>query len=287
MNQIFPTLAIMTSLLLVMTPMRAQDVAFDAPEQAHWHAASASWYVSSLGGGVSLERDGYGWISRLDPEGKVLDARWVAGLDAPTGIDSDGNRLVVADRDAVIEIDVAAGAIVNRVALPQADFPNDVAIGPDGSVYVSDFMGHRIFRIPAGGKPGILVEGGAVRYPNGLVVDGERLLVATWGEMTDPATFAVATPGTVLTVDLATGEVAPWGDGRAMGSFDGIVKVGDIVYGTDWLGGRLLRIEPDGSFRPVLTGFRQLADLGYRPDTRQLMMPEMSTDRVILLSLDP
>jgi len=265
----------------------AEAEAFDAPEQAHWHDGSQSWFVSSLGGGLSLEKDGYGWISRLDGDGRVISARWVDGLDAPTGMDSLGDRLWVADRDVLVEIAVSEARVVRRVPLPDAAFPNDVAAGPGGEVYVSDFMGHRIFRIRDGGEPEIFVEGGLLRYPNGLVVDGDRLVVATWGEMSDPATFAVSVPGTLLQIDLATRELAPYGDGRPMGSFDGIVIVGDLVYGTDWLGGRLLRIEPDGSFRVVLSGFKQLADLGYRPDTRQLMMPEMSADRVILMSLDP
>ena len=52
------------------------------------------------------------------------------------------------------------------------------------------------------------------------------------------------------------------------------------------MGRRLLRIARDGTVTEVLTGFKQLADLGYRPDTGQLGLPEMSSSRVFLLTLD-
>ncbi|MFO1433041.1 MAG: hypothetical protein U1F76_23530 [Candidatus Competibacteraceae bacterium] len=31
----------------------------DAPEAAFWHAESRTWFVSNLGGGLSLARDGF------------------------------------------------------------------------------------------------------------------------------------------------------------------------------------------------------------------------------------
>jgi sugar phosphate isomerase/epimerase len=43
--------------------------AFDAPDQSVWHSESKTWFVSNLGGGISLDKDNYGWISRLDASG--------------------------------------------------------------------------------------------------------------------------------------------------------------------------------------------------------------------------
>ena len=63
-----------------------------------------------LGGGSSingqiLEKDGNGYISRLTPEGKVVSARWVTGLNAPKGLRSVENTLWVSDIDEVVAID--------------------------------------------------------------------------------------------------------------------------------------------------------------------------------------
>lgn len=278
---------ILALLVVAATAAYAEPIrAFDAPEQAHWHEGSRSWYVSNLGGGVSLEKDGVGWITKLDEDGNVAVPQWVAGLHAPTGMDSAGDLLYVVDRDALVVIDVPTATIARRVPLPGVEFPNDVVVGSGGEAYVSDFMGHRIVMVD-GDIVETFYEGEGLRYPNGLAIDGASLVVATWGDMTNSATFEVGRPGTVFLIDLSVRDLMPLGEGAPMGSFDGIVKIDERFYGTDWLGGRLLRIERDGSFRPVLSGFRMLADLGYRPETRQIMMPEMSADRVILLSLDP
>lgn len=269
------------------TALADQHEPFDAPEQMTWHAPSQSWFVSSLGGGVSLEKDGYGWVTRLDAAGKVVNPRWVKGLDAPTGMTAIGDRLFVADRGVVVEVDVPTARIVARHAVTGAEFVNDVTAAPNGDLYVSDFMGNRIYRLPAATRAAeVFVASDALDFPNGLVVDGDQLIVATWGPMTDPKTFATSRPGTVLTVDLATNAIKPLADGRPIANFDGIVKVGDVFCGTDWVGGRLLRIARDGTVTEVLTGFKQLADLGYRPDTGQLGLPEMSSSRVFLLTLD-
>lgn len=148
-------------------------------------------------------------------------------------------------------------------------------------------MGNPIYRLPAATRAAeVFVASDALDYPNGLVVDGDRLVVAMWGAMTDPTTFATSRPGTVLTVGLATGAIRPLAGGRPIANFDGIVAVGDAFYATDWVGGRLLRIARDGKVCEVVTGFRQLADLGYRPDTGQIGLPEMSSNRVFILTLD-
>ncbi|MEQ8262121.1 hypothetical protein [Pseudohaliea sp.] len=262
------------------------DAAFDAPEQAHWHRQSETWFVSNLGGGISLERDGYGWITRLDKSGRVVDSRWLSGLDAPTGMDSRGGRLYVADRNRLLVISIAEASIESTVLLPEARFPNDVAVDGNGAAYVSDFTGHRIFRV-ADGKAEVFLDDPELRYPNGLLVDGDELLIATWGEMLDPSSFAVSQPGTLLKADLSTGSLSAYADGRPTGSMDGIVKVGEYIYATDWLAGAVLRIAADGAFTRVLSGLENPADLGYRPDTQQLMIPEMATNRVLMLHISP
>ena len=92
-------------LLLTVIGSRAladSQVPLDAPESAHWHAPSQSWYVSSLGGGMSVERDGIGWISRYSAAGQLLEALWVEGLDAPTGLTSHGGMLYAVDRAGVL-----------------------------------------------------------------------------------------------------------------------------------------------------------------------------------------
>ena len=46
-------------------------------------------------------------------------------------------RLYVADIDKLVEIDAESGKIIARYDAPGAQFLNDVAAAPDGTVYVS------------------------------------------------------------------------------------------------------------------------------------------------------
>ncbi len=71
-------------------------------------------FVSSINGQI-LDRDGNGYISRLSPDGKVVNAKWVTGLDAPKGMRSIGDTLWVSDIDEVVAIDIAKGQIAARV----------------------------------------------------------------------------------------------------------------------------------------------------------------------------
>lgn len=257
----------------------------DAPESAYWHAGTASWYVSNLGGGLSVERDGYGWIARFDAAGQPRDARWVQGLDAPTGMASVGDRLYVADRAGLVEIDIPAAKILRTIELPGAAFPNDVAASSDGTIYVSDMAGNRIYRVPPGSDAEVWIESDALDNPNGLSVEGGTLVVATWGPMIDPAGFATRHPGTVLLVDRVTGAIRPLREGAQIANLDGIVRVGEHWFATDWSGGRLLRIDADGRHEVVMSGFLQLADLGYSAETHTLGLPLMGDDRLVLLRL--
>jgi len=281
-----PSLAL---LLMAAAPAAlAQDeapAALDAPESAYWHAPTASWYVSSLGGGLSVERDGYGWISRFDAEGRLLQARWVEGLDAPTGIASVADRLYVADRAGLLEIDIAAARVLRTIELPGVQFANDVAAAPDGTLYVSDMAANRIYRVLPGRGAEAWLETPSLQNPNGLWVEGDTLIVATWGPLVEPGGFATHHPGTVLRVDRGDGSIAPLGSGEPVANLDGIVRVGEHYFATDWSGGRLLRFDAAGAYEVVLSGFSMLADLGYSRENHTLGLPVMGENRLVLLHL--
>ncbi|MCM8812671.1 MAG: SMP-30/gluconolactonase/LRE family protein [Candidatus Omnitrophica bacterium] len=258
----------------------------DAPEAAFWHTESRTWFVSNLGGGISLARDGFGWLTRYDENGKLLNARWVEGMDAPTGIAAVGNLLYVADRAGVHEIDVKRAKILRTIEIPNSKFLNDIAAAPNGELFISDFEANRIYRLNRERKAEVWLDGVELQNPNGLIVEGNNLIIATWGPMTDPSTFAVKHPGTLLKAELATRKLSPIGKGHPIASFDGVVAIGNHYFATDWPSGRLLRISKKGIVREVLTGFYQLADLGYNPEREVIAMPVMSDSRLIFLHLD-
>ncbi len=141
---------------------------FNAPESAYHDPGSNAVFVSSINGQI-LEKDGNGYISRLTPDGKVVNAKWATGLNAPKGMRSVRGTLWVSDIDEVVGIDIASGKISSRVKVEGSQFLNDLATAPDGAIYVSDSALSRIYVI-RDGKSAVFVEGAdTVEQPNGLL----------------------------------------------------------------------------------------------------------------------
>ncbi|RED98333.1 TIM barrel protein [Marinoscillum furvescens] len=258
----------------------------DAPENAYFDQGSQSWFISSLGGGkVTIEKDGYGWITRLNNNLEVVASRWVDGLDAPTGMTSHEGYLYVTDRGVLVKISIATGEILEKIELPGARFPNDAVVAANGDIYVSETYDNTIYKIGSSGKAEVWLKLRALECPNGLCVDGNQLIVATWGPMTNEATFETSRKGTLKSINLKTKEINNIGKGP-IANFDGVIKFKKHYYATDWVGGRLLKITKSGAVTEVLTGFNQFADLGIDLERGIIVVPEMSKNRFIKLNLE-
>ena len=226
------------------------------PESAYLDEGSGYLFVSQIDGQPG-EKDGKGRISKLGLDGSVVTADWFTTLNAPKGLRSFGGTLWVADLDEVIGIDVASAKENARIKLDGAKFLNDVAIGADGTVYVSDTMASRIYAVKDG-KGTVFAEGEQLEYPNGLFVEGERLVVGGWGK--PEADFTTKVPGRLYALDLKTKQktlITPMG----FANIDGVeqeARGGYLV--TDYMAGKLLQVSPTGESRVVRTFKPGLAD---------------------------
>src|SRR4051794_13239524 len=70
----------------------------DAPESAYFEPVTGYIFVSNVAGKPD-EKDGKGWISKLDADGTVLAEKWVSGFNAPKGLRAAGGILWVGDID--------------------------------------------------------------------------------------------------------------------------------------------------------------------------------------------
>jgi outer membrane protein assembly factor BamB len=228
-----------------------------APESAYLDEASGYLFVSQIDGQPN-QKDGKGRISKLGLDGSVVTADWFTALNAPKGLRSFGGTLWVADLDEVIGIDVASAKESSRVKIDGATFLNDVAVGADGTVYVSDMLGNKIYAIKDG-KATIFAEGEQLEYPNGLFVEGERLIVGGWGSK-PAADFTTKVPGHLYSLDLKTKQKTLITK-QPLGNIDGVeqeARGGYLV--TDYLAGTLIQVSPTGESRVVRTFKPGLAD---------------------------
>jgi sugar lactone lactonase YvrE len=263
---------------------------FRAPESAYHDPASGHVFVSSINGQI-LEKDGNGYISRLSPDGEMLEEMWVTGLDAPKGMRSTGGTLWVSDIDRVVSIDIASATITARVPVEGAVFLNDLATAPDGTVYVSDSSQSRIYMV-RDGRSSVFVEGAEfVEQANGLLVDGSRLVLGTIG----PAALAgrggrgrvrgAPAGGHLFAFDLATRERTQLTT-EPVGGIDGIEPDGrGGLLVTDVFGRRLLHVAPSGQVRTLVQFDGGGADFGYVPSRRLAIVPFLNEHRVAAYDL--
>jgi SMP-30/Gluconolactonase/LRE-like region len=252
----------------------------NAPESAYLDAGSGFLFISQVGmrpGGTPADKDGNGVISKVTPEGKVVSANWVTGLNSPKGLRSHGGTLWVSDVDEVVVIDIASGTIKSRVKVEGSKFLNDVATGPDGTVYVSDMATSKIHRIKDG-KVSTFAEGEQLEHPNGLLVEGDSLVVAAWGK--PEPDFSTKVPGRLYRLNLATGAktlITP----NPTGNLDGLESDGKGGYiVSDWVAGKIYRIGADGDTRLLRQMKQGTADIAYLPASRTLIVPHMLENRV-------
>jgi sugar lactone lactonase YvrE len=249
-----------------------------APESAVYDEQRDVLYVSNVAGSPT-DKDGQGSISKVSPEGEMVEAEWVSGLNAPKGLGLHGGRLYVADIDRLVAIDVETGEIAGEHVAPTAQFLNDVTVDGDGRVYVSDMVGNAIYRLD-GDSFEIWVQDEALESPNGLLAQDDRIVVGAWGVMTDG--FATKTPGHLKAVDLDSKEISSIGSGEAVGNLDGVEATdGGSYLATDWLGGALYLIDSSGKAERVLDLNQGSADLEYRADEKLAIIPMMNDNKLV------
>jgi len=252
---------------------------FSAPESVVIDAERGELYVSNVSGEPNA-KDGSGFLSRVSPEGEMLEAEWVTGFDAPKGLALDGSTLYVTDIDRLIAVDIAAGTISNSWQAEGAQFLNDPAVDGTGRVFVSDMARSAIYVLD-GGSLSVWLEDKALKHPNGLKVEDGRLIVAAWGEELQ-ADFSTTVPGHLIAVDLETKAISALGSGEPVGNLDGLEAdgAGNWIV-TDWMAGTLFRIRPDGTSEELLDLDQGSADIEYLEGEGVAVVPMMMNDKLV------
>jgi sugar lactone lactonase YvrE len=268
-------------------PALAQDYAeawrqtgFVQPESASWDPGTGSLFVSNISS-ENFEPNGQGYISQLGPDGTVIKEKFVEGLDAPKGTDISDGKLYVAAVEALVEIDIASAAVTNTYPAPGATFLNDVAVAPDGKVYVTETMQGAIYVLENGTLSQFLADP-QLAGANGIIVDGSTLLVATLGDMSGG--FENMKPSNIKSVDIASKTVADYGSPDPIGGLDGIELMEQGVMVTDHPAGRLVQVKPDGAVVELAKPGVGAADFEYVPDRRLVVIPMLQSAEVVAYS---
>jgi len=192
---------------------------FKTPESVKYDKENSVLYVSNVNG-KPLEKDGNGFISKLDLDGNVVDVEWITGLNAPKGMGIYKGILYVTDIDELVEISIREGKIINRFSAKDSEFLNDIDIDENGNVFVSDMRTDNI-RILQNDVFKIWLQSDEIVSPNGLYCENKNLLIGTKTK--------------IISVNIKTKLISTLIDNT--GSIDGLEYTGDGKYlFSDWKG---------------------------------------------------
>jgi len=234
--------------------------------------------VSNIKGNPT-EADGNGYISSVSLDGTINELHWLDGLNAPKGLTIVGNNLYIADINELVVVDIKNRKITQRYSAPQAKFLNDVVADNKGNIYVSAFLTNTLYRL-ADGKFEQWLQSEQLEVPNGLLVENNQLIVASWGVMTDG--FATDIAGHLKTVNLDSKEILSLGDQTPAGNLDGLESDGNGSYlVTDWMAGKLLHIAATGYSTTLLALEQGSADHIVVHEQQLVIIPMMLSGKVL------
>ena len=267
-----------------------EGVGFETPESV-LHDVLADVYLVSNIVGEPLDRDGRGFISRINPNGTMEELRWIDGgrggveLNAPKGMAIRGDTLYVADLDCLHLFHRVTGEPAGSVCPPGATVLHDVSVDQDGTLFVTDTgIGESgpssddgaIFAIGLDGTPEVRFRGEELGSPNGIATTRRGIFVASSGS------------GEVY-------QLTPDGPRRVVrGSgwrLDGLVFTsgGSFAF-SNWSDSTVLfvRAKDGGARGEVFTLVRDVpspGDIGYDSRRERIMIPQLDLNRLLFIDL--
>jgi sugar lactone lactonase YvrE len=261
---------------------------FSTPESVLYDADSDTYLVSNING-EPLGADDNGFITKLSPDGKVAEAKWIDGakdnikLDAPKGTAIAGGTLYVADINVVRQFDAKTGEQKADIKIDGATFLNDIAPAPDGGVYVTDSGldakfaptgTDAVYHISKDGKVKPLAKDKTLGNPNGIAAGKDNTVwVVTFGT------------GEIFQLDAKGKKVSP--QKLPQGKLDGIVTLdsGDVLV-SSWDASAVFRGKPGADWKPAVENVKSPADIGYDTKRKRLLIPSFMGNEVILQPLE-
>ena len=271
------TVSIWMALLVLSCGAEVVADGLDGPEAVRYDPELDVFFVSNFNGEPAGDSNGF--VSKLSPDGKVIGSRFMVGTeDRPfhggRGMSIDESGLWVVDAGGVHLFDRQSGEQLDFVDLSEFElgFPNDIASGKDGALYVTDTGTASLYRI-VDRKAYFVTK--VPMNPNGITADPETgtLLMAPWSDGDE-----------VIVWDIDEERFSSVGKLDGGGNFDGIEVVGNTI---------IVASQMDTSLHFMIDGVDNLAvelpgkpaDIGIDTKRNTVAVPYVALDRVDIISL--
>lgn len=212
------------------------------PEGIAYDKAGGSFYVGSVAQRkiVKVGKDGKAVPFSKDADGlhEVLGIAIDQGKRALYAVSTSGVSVQDKPHNSVVRYDLATGKKTAEYLVPAARQLNDIAIHPDGSLFVTDSTLGQVFRIDtASGQHKVFVPTGTLGGTNGIALSA------------DGATLYIAHSTGLARADVASGKVerivSP--ARQSLAAIDGLYFVDGDLVGIQSITnpGRVIRISMD------------------------------------------
>jgi streptogramin lyase len=209
------------------------------------------------------------------------------------GMRVSGNRLWINNTTEVVglNLDDPSDRIVHPI--DGAISLNDLATDSSGHAYLSDSMNSRVVRVDLATGENSTYISTLPSSPNGLLVQGDRLYIASWGVMSDRpeerAQWITKTAGDLYWVSLKDSTKSRHIIVPELGNLDGVeIDQKGNIYVSDWESGKLYKISSGTKTVVGLGQYGQgLADIGLNSLTGELALPVMLSSEVLFLATSP
>ena len=278
-------------IVLFSTSIMAEQPVFSQPESAYFYTSGSTdpgvYFISSTNG------DDMGWVSKLAADGSMINSRWATDLQNPMGMRVSGNRLWINNTTEIVglNLDNPSDQIVHPI--DGAISLNDLATDSSGHAYLSDSMNSRVVRVDLATGENSTYISTLPSSPNGVLVQGDRLYIASWGVMSDRpeerAEWITKTAGDLYWVSLKDSTKSRHIIVPELGNLDGVeIDQKGNIYVSDWESGKLYKISSGTKTVIGLGQYGQgLADIGLNSLTGELALPVMLSSEVLFLATSP
>lgn len=258
------------------------DEGLDGPEAIRYDPGLDVYFISNFNG-PSSEADANGYIARAQPDGAIDSLRFMTGteeapLHAPRGMYITGDTLYVADLEGVHGFNTQTGEHLSFADFTDFEpgFLNDVAVGPNGMVYVTDTGQSRIYQMN-GSDVSIAVDS-LEDPPNGITLDPEndQLVIAPWegGQV-----FRSFTPDNTSPRDFISV--------TAGGNFDGIEPYNGSFLVSSQNDSSLYLVGGNQESNAIIKTSPEPADIAVDTKRNRVAVPYIELNRVDIWEIKP